>query len=98
MGKRRSLNIVHVNVRSILADTRLFDLERLAASNPVDVLCIIETWLSSSVKTGSSCINLPGFQTPYRYDRASGCRGGGVAIYVGLGLTTNLVKLIFPMP
>ncbi len=84
MGRsNKSLKICHVNVCSLLADTRLLDLEILCANNDIDVLCVTETWLSESrVKHGSAQVNLPGFQAPVRCDRASGRRGGGVAVYV----------------
>ena len=76
MGGRRFLTIAHVNVRSILANTCLLDLEILAASNAIDVLCVSETWLSDTcAKPGSPCVNLPGFLTPFRCDRIGNCRG-----------------------
>ena len=80
------LKVCHVNVRSLCAATRLLDLEILCAAHDVDVLCVTETWLSSSiVKQNSSLLNLPGFQPRVRCDRANR-RGGGVPVYVRCGL------------
>ena len=92
MGKR-SLIIANVNARSILADTRLLDLEILTTVNDIDVLCVTETWLSAGcVKHGSARINLPGFQAPFRCDRPDGRRGGGVAVYVRVGLCATQIN------
>ena len=72
-----------MNVRSLCAATRLLDLELLCATEDIDVLCVTETWLSSS--SAAALLNLPGFQPPVRCDR-SNLRGGGVAVYVRCGL------------
>ena len=91
MGKVRNLNICQVNVRSILATTRLLDLEILCANHDIDILCVTETWLSTkSTPLGSSLITLPGYQSPFRRDR-SGRRGGGVAMYVRNGITATVI-------
>ena len=65
----KRLKICHVNVRSLLANLKLLDLELLCASADVDVLCVTETWLSS--KVASSQVSLPGFQPPFQCDRAT---------------------------
>ena len=89
--KVRNLNICQVNVRSILATTRLLDLEILCANHDIDILCVTETWLSTkSTPLGSSLITLPGYQSPFRRDR-SGRRGGGVAMYVRNGITATVI-------
>ena len=80
----KRLKICHVNVRSLLANSKLLDLEILCASADIDVLCVTETWLSS--KVGSSQVCIPGFQPPFRCDRSAGQRGGGAAVYVRVGL------------
>ncbi len=88
----KTLKMCHVNVRSLLAATRLLDLEILCANNDIDILCLTETWLSSSnAKPGCSNLNLPGFQPPIRCDRVHK-RGGGVAVYVRRGLTATPVS------
>ena len=58
----KRLKICQVNVRSLLASSKLLDLELLCASADIDVLCVTETWLSSKVT--SPQVSLPGFQSP----------------------------------
>jgi len=86
----KSLRICHVNVRSLCAPARLLDLEILTANHFVDILCLTETWLTSS--KSSSSILIPGFQTPFRRDRPNR-PGGGVAVYVRNGLSASLLNL-----
>ena len=89
-GTRKSISLCQVNVRSICAPSRILDLEILTAKHSFDVLCLTETWLTSSKP--SSSILIPGYQCPIRKDRV-GTSGGGVAIYVRSGLA---VKMIHP--
>ena len=92
-AKCKRLNVCHVNVRSLLAPTRLLDLEILSATHDIDILCLSETWLSPSyAKNGSSLLDLPGFQPPVRCDRTQR-RGGGVAIYVRRGLPITCMPI-----
>ena len=79
---QKSISLFQVNVRSICAPSRLLDLEILTAKHSFDVLCVTETWLTASKP--SSSINIPGYQSPIRKDRAE-TSGGGVAIYVRSG-------------
>lgn len=85
--KRKTLNICHVNVRSLSASTRLTSLEILTCNHNVDILCLSETWLSS--KKSNKEILIPGFQPPFRRDRLDSL-GGGVAIYVKDCLAASL--------
>ena len=86
-GKVKELNYCHVNARSILANTCLFELEILCASNKIDVLCASETWLTQS----KTAVLLPEFQPPFRNDRSS--RGGGDAIFVRAGSPASPVRM-----
>lgn len=84
MDEVKGLRIIHLNVRSLV---RKIDLLRvLVDSNMPDIITLSETWLNSSVS--DSEINLANYDL-YRYDRCS--RGGGVAIYVSIGLVSELV-------
>ena len=65
-------------------------LKILTAKHSFDVLCVTETWLTASKP--SSSMNIAGYQSPIRKDRAE-TSGGGVAIYVRSGLA---VKIIHP--
>ena len=107
MGKLSSLKICHVNIRSLLCESCLIELEILCAAQQVDVLCISETWLSPfRAKAGTSLINIPRFQPAFRRGRLHG-RGGGVAVYVRNGLNAvpaevpgslELVSLVLHLP
>lgn len=90
MAPSKLLRICHVNIRSISAPSRLLDLEILSASHHLDILCISETWLSSTKR--SSDILLPGFQPPFRRDRPTST-GGGVAAYIKEGLSVTPILL-----
>ncbi len=68
------LNIVHVNVCSLLPKLDLIEVEL----SEYDIIMISETHLSGDIKTED--IQLKGFQKPIRKDRNR--HGGGVAIYV----------------
>ena len=86
------MNVCHVNVRSLLAATRLIDLDILCANYELDVLCLSETWLLTSLVPTNSCLaSIPGFQAPIWCDRPDR-RGGGVAIYVRNGISATKIK------
>ena len=76
----KNLAVCHVNVRSLLAQTRLLDLEILSPIHNVDILCLSETWLSATRAPTSASIPLPGYQVAARRDRLDR-RGGGVVIF-----------------
>ena len=86
MVKARRLCICHVNVRSLNTQSRLFDLELMAAGHSVDVLCVSESWLRK--EQPSATVRIPGFELPLRDDRVVG-RGEVVAIYVRYGVQLN---------
>ena len=88
--KRRSLNVCHINVRSLVSDGRLEQLKFFLSARSVDVLCLTETWLKP--KHVNSMLSVPGFQPPLRRDRITS-RGGGVAIYVRDGLASTFLAL-----
>ncbi|CAH8664384.1 unnamed protein product [Dicrocoelium dendriticum] len=58
----------------------------LVESSRPDVLAFTETWLFSDILDSEMC--MPGY-TLLRADRASCCRGGGVALYVKSTLTIS---------
>ena len=77
-----------MNARSLNAESRLFQLDLMAASNNMDVLCVSESWLNA--KHPSTTVRIPGFDLLLRCDRSNG-RGGGVAVYVRQGLYCTLI-------
>lgn len=84
MNKIKGLKIIHLNIRSLV---RKIDLLRVWVDlNKPDIITLSETWLNSSVSDNE--INLSNYVI-YRYDRCS--RGGGVAIYVSIGLVSELI-------
>ena len=90
MQRIRDLRICQVNARSLLADTRLLDLQILTEVHNIDVLCVTETWLTS--RHADSAVSLKGYQPPLRFDRPSR-RGGGAAVYLRHGLTALSISL-----
>ena len=90
MQRIRDLRICQVNARSLLADSRLLDLQILTEVHNIDVLCVTETWLTS--RHADSAVSLKGYQPPLRFDRPSR-RGGGAAVYLRHGLTALSISL-----
>ena len=90
-SSQRVLRISHANVRSILAHSRLLNIQIMCVNHMVDILCLSETWLNA--KHPQSIIQIPGFQEPFRHDRLSG-RGGGVAVYVRDGLGASVINSV----
>ena len=68
--------IAHINVRSLR--NKVDHMEVYLKKFNIDILCVTETWLHSSIPT--SLIDIPGY-TFYRNDR-EGKKGGGVGMYV----------------
>ncbi len=52
--------------------------------NSVDAVCVSETWLKEHIS--SDCVAIPGYQLPFRNDRA-GRRSGGACCYIREGLS-----------
>ena len=78
-GPKLTLNICHLNARSILAyndDCKIAEIQSLAEELEFDIISISETWLTNS--TPNHLIHIQGFQKPVRKD--AGC-GAGVAVY-----------------
>jgi hypothetical protein len=77
-SQSKSLSICHLNIRSILAPTRLEEFEDyIKTLHHFDVVALTETFLDASIQ--DSQISLQGY-TIYRNDRDR--RGGGVAFYI----------------
>lgn len=74
-----NLNIIHLNIQSILPKLDILEAEM----QQYDILIFTETWLSP--QTSNDDIRITNFDTPYRKDR-QGRLGGGVAVYIRTGL------------
>lgn len=83
------LNIMHVNIQSLLPKLDILEAEM----QYYDIVVLTETWLSQNTKNPD--ISISNFDPPYRKDR-EGRPGGGVAIYIKSGIAlhkqTNLVE------
>ena len=74
------------NVRSLVS--KVDELATVALVNDVDMICITETWLSSSIP--DSLISLPNFVL-FRNDRTFSS-GGGVCIYINNYITCRRLE------
>lgn len=83
------LNIMHVNIQSLLPKLDILEAEM----QYYDIVVLTETWLSQNTKNPD--ISISNFDPPYRKDR-EGRPGGGVAIYIKSGIAlhkqNNLVE------
>ncbi|MEW8547035.1 MAG: endonuclease/exonuclease/phosphatase family protein, partial [Candidatus Thiodiazotropha sp.] len=83
------LNIVHVNIQSLLPKLDILETEM----QYYDIVVLTETWLSQN--TNNDDIRIPNFDPPYRKDRQAR-PGGGIAIYIKSGIAlhkqTNLIE------
>ena len=77
----KNLNIIHLNIQSILPKIGLLEVEM----QNYDILIFTETWLTSQVSDDD--IMITNFNCPYRKDR-EGRQGGGVAIYTKIGISS----------
>ena len=76
-----NFNIVHFNINSILADSRLDQLSDICKILNLDVLIITESKLDKMIP--NNLIMIPGYHEPVRRDRQfNGRNGGGVLIYI----------------
>ena len=78
-----TLNIVYYNARSLLP--KLDDLKGIIETESPDIICIVETWLSSDILDNELAVS--NYQI-FRRDRNR--HGGGVMMYVHSCLTVDL--------
>jgi len=90
---KNSLNIIHINIRSLLNKIAL--LKSFIIKTNTHIILLSETWLNCDIS--SEMVKLPGFKL-FRNDRSkldeSGNikTGGGVAIYVKCGLPVKVLS------
>ena len=82
-------NIIYLNARSILP--KIDELRVLCVSNSYDVICIVESWLSSDIDNTE--LSIPGF-TIFRRDRSR--HGGGIIVFVRNSLPCTVLPFEFP--
>ena len=75
-----TLNIGHINARSLNIEDKFDEICCLVHNVNLDVLAVSETWLNDSISSDS--LNIQGFAPIIRLDRQNGRRAGGVALYI----------------
>ena len=81
-----NFTVFHLNCRSLLC--HYHDLISYIPSVHTDIIALTETWLSTDIADAE--VDIPGYQL-FRLDRNR--HGGGVAIYVKMGLSVKIVSL-----
>lgn len=76
----KKLSVCCINVQSLCARrmTKFEELNQVVVTSDVDIVCVVETWLSD--KTDNDSIHIDNYQI-IRHDRV-GRLGGGLLIYV----------------
>ena len=85
VNNSNNLSILYYNARSILP--KHDELRLIVEVNNPDIICIVETWLSSEIL--DSEVALPGYQV-HRLDRNR--HGGGIPVYVRDSFVSNLLS------
>ena len=77
-------HVLYYNVRSLLP--KIDELRAVCETSKPDVICIVETWLDHNITNNELAIQ--GYQL-FRLDRNR--HGGGIALYVHLSLSCNIL-------
>ena len=77
---RCDVSICHANIRSLRGDKTKLDHISCGLSGKYDIITVSETWLNS--KCSSTSLQLLGYQTPFRKDRADDHGYGGVLAWI----------------
>ena len=87
LRKNNCKNVIfsYLNINSIR--NKLDDLRVVVAPN-VDILCIGESKLDDTFKSGT--LNLEGFSPPFRLDKSS--KSGGILTYIRSSLPSRLIS------
>ena len=85
VNNSNNLSILYYNARSILP--KHDELCLVVDVNNPDIICIVETWLSSEIL--DSEVTLPGYQV-HRLERNR--HGGGILVYVRDSFVSNLLS------
>ena len=82
-----SLNIGHINARSLRSEDKFEEIVSLVLDLKLDIFAVSETWLNDSVSADS--LQIPSFSPMFRLDRSNGRRAGGVALYISSSLVAK---------
>ena len=85
---RTSLEIIHLNIRSLRKSNHLSEVRQLAHERKSDIITISESWLNTTVKSAE--VNVDEYKL-YRLDRLHK-RGGGVCAYVRNELKAKMLS------
>lgn len=88
-----TLNIISWNARSLTCfenKSKLYELYNYLDSfeTSPEIICIQETWNH----LGQNLLNLKGYKPPVSFRRQKGKQGGGVAIFVKIGIDSEEIK------
>lgn len=83
--QRNGLNVCHINAQSL--KNKIDEFRVTFENSSIDVICISESWFNET--TPDSLVSLNGYKV-FRADRKK--HGGGVAIYVRLGIACKFVE------
>ena len=82
-----SLNIGHINARSLRSEDKFEEIVSLVLDLKLDIFAVSETWLNDPVSADS--LQIPSFSPMFRLDRSNGRRAGGVALYISSSLVAK---------
>ena len=82
IGSKKSFSICHWNLNSISAHNfiKISLLKTYIATHKLDVVCLSETYLDSSISNNDDNLEIPGYDL-YRADHPANTKRGGVCIY-----------------
>lgn len=85
----KCLNVCHINVQSLTARklSKFNELKMNLTDSKLDIICMTETWLDSSID--NRLISIDGFKI-LRHDRNR--HGGGICVYVRKDLTCRIIR------
>lgn len=78
------LKIAHLNARSMRPPDKFYDLQNIVSGAGLDIICVTESWLDSSIS--DSEISILGYRV-IRHDRGTRRGGGLLFISITLSLT-----------
>ena len=73
--KQKGLNVVHLNIRSVIY--KIDQIRMMISQAKIDVLCLTESWLNPNIT--DSELSIEGYKI-FRKDRTLK-KGGGILIY-----------------
>lgn len=85
--KSLTLNIGHINARSLNVEDKFEEIVSLVLEQKLDIFAVSETWLNHLIPSES--LHIPGFSPMFRLDRSDGRRAGGVALFTSSSIVAK---------